>query len=208
MDHIVYDVEIAKEVNSVPGKWDNPEGMGFGSAVAYSYDKDQYFFFLHEQGRAGLIELLDRNKAIGFNSIKFDSRVVLGNERKSDGLGETWRMATEDESYVTWKNTDLLLEYIKARFDYGTVGEAENRLGDRAIHDGSFSLDGIAEGTFGLKKIGHGAHAPLLYQQEKYAELLEYNLHDVRLTKLLWEFSLKHKFVVDRKGRVVRFFAI
>jgi len=208
MDHIVYDVEIAKEVNSVPGKWDNPEGMGFGSAVAYSYDKDQYFFFLHEQGRAGLIELLDCNKAIGFNSIKFDSRVVLGNDRRFDEAGDTWRPGTESEPYVIWKNTDLLLEYIKARFDYDTVGEAEGRLGDRAIHDGSFSLDGIAEGTFGMKKIGHGAHAPLLYQQEKYAELLEYNLHDVRLTKLLYEFSLKHKYVVDRKGRVVRFFAI
>lgn len=53
MDLIVYDVEIAKEVDSVKGKWDNPEGMGFGSAVAYSYEKDQYFFFLHEEGREG-----------------------------------------------------------------------------------------------------------------------------------------------------------
>jgi len=208
MDHIVYDVEIAKEVNSVPGKWDNPEGMGFGSAVAYSYDKDQYFFFLHEQGRAGLIELLHDNKAIGFNSIKFDSRVVLGNDRRFDETGDTWRPESEAEPYAFWKNTDLLLEYIKARFDYKTVGEAEGRLGDRAIYDGSFSLDGLAEGTFGLKKTEHGAHAPLLYQQEKYAELLEYNLHDVRLTKKLWEFSLKFKFVVDRKGRVIRFFAI
>lgn len=208
MDHIVYDVEIAKEVDSVPGKWDNPEGMGFGSAVAYSYDKDQYHFFLHEQGRAGLIELLANNKAIGFNSIKFDSRVVLGNDRRFDETGETWRMATELEPYVFWKNTDLLLEYIKARFDYETVGLAEKRLGDRAIHDGSFSLDGLAEGTFGLKKTGHGAHAPILYQQEKYDELLEYNLHDVRLTRKLWEFILKHKFVADRKGRVVRFLTI
>lgn len=205
MDHIVYDVEIAKEVNSVPGKWDNPEGMGFGSAVAYSYDKDQYFFFLHEEGCKGLIRLLYENEAIGFNSIKFDSRVVLGNERKIDENGNTWR---DDLDYASWSNTDLLLEYIKARFGCTTVGEAEERLSDRTIYDGSFSLDGLAEGTFGLKKIGHGAHAPTLYQQEKYDELLEYNLHDVRLTKKLWEFSLKFKFVVDRKGRVVRFFTV
>ena len=158
--------------------------------------------------RAGLIELLSNNKAIGFNSIKFDSRVVLGNDRRFDEGGETWRIASDNIPYVHWKNTDLLLEYIKARFDYKTVGEAENRLGDRAIHDGSFSLDGLAEGTFGLKKIGHGAHAPILYQQAMYDELLEYNLHDVRLTKKLYEFSLKFKYVVDRKGRVIRFFAI
>ena len=178
--------------------------MGFGSAVAYSYEKDQYFFFLHEQGRAGLIELLDRNMAIGFNSIKFDSRVVLGNDRKFDEDGDVWTQPIQSSSYVTWKNTDLLLEYIKARFDYDTVAGAEERLGDRAIHDGSFSLDGLAEGTFGLKKTGHGAHAPILYQQEKYDELLEYNLHDVRLTRKLYDFAMKFKYMVDRKGRVVR----
>lgn len=149
--------------------------------------------------------LLHGHMAITFNGIKFDSRVVLGNNRKSDDVsGETWRVATETKPYGYWKNTDLLLEYIRARFGHATVGGAERLLGDRTIHDGSFSLNGLAEGTFGLKKIGHGAHAPILYQQEKYAELLEYNLHDVRLTRKLYDFAMKFKFMVDRKGRVVR----
>ena len=204
MDHIVYDVEIAKTVDSVPGKWNNPEGMGFGSAVAYSYDKDQYFFFLHEEGRESLIRLLHKNIVISFNGIKFDSRVVLGNDRRFDASGETWRMSSKDIDYAVWINVDLLLEYVKARFNYTTVAEAEDRLGDRTIHDGSFSLDGLAEGTFNLHKTGHGANAPILYQQGNYAELLSYNLQDVRLTRKVYEFIQAHGFIVDRSERIIR----
>lgn len=198
---VVYDVEIAIEVDKVEGRWENPEGMGFASAVAYDYDKDQYFFFLHEDGRQELIDLLHTRTAITFNGIKFDSRVILGNDRHvNTPQGGTW----DKKGNWGWGNIDLLLEYIKARFNYDNVAEAESRLGDKAIHDGSFSLDGIAEGIFGLHKTGHGANAPILYQNKKYEELFSYNLHDVRLTKKIFDFVLEYGFIVDRANRIVR----
>lgn len=197
---IVYDVEIAIEVDKVKGQWENPEGMGFASAVVYDYSKDQYFFFLHEDGRQGLIDLLHTKTAITFNGIKFDSRVVLGNDRNVDSTGNT----SDAKRIWGWNNIDLLLEYIKARFEYKNVAQAEQRLGDKAIHDGSFSLDGIAEGMFGLHKTGHGANAPVLYQSKKYEELFSYNLHDVRLTKKIFDFVRKYSFIVDRSDRIVR----
>ena len=75
---------------------------------------------------------------------------------------------------------------------------------DTSIHDGSFGLDGLANGTLGLKKTGHRVKAPLLYQAEKYAELLEYNCNDVKLTKMLFDFVRKYGFMVDAANRVVR----
>jgi hypothetical protein len=198
---VVYDVEIATEVDKVEGGWENPEGMGFASAVAYDYGKDQYFFFLHENGRQGLIDLLRTRTAVTFNGIKFDSRVVLGNDRIVELSGET---VMKQAHCHRWNNIDLLLEYIRARFNYPNVSEAEKRLGDKTIHDGSFSLDGIAEGIFGLHKTGHGANAPILYQNKKYEELFSYNLHDVRLTKKIFNFILKYGFIVDRTDRIVR----
>jgi hypothetical protein len=197
---VVYDVEIAKNVDDVPGRWDNPEDMGFASAVTYDYAKDQYFFFLGEEQKNDLLRLLKNRTAITFNGIKFDSRVLLGNDR---ALGN-WGTVINNSNTFWWENYDILLEYIKSRFGYDSVAEAEQRLGDKAIHDGSFSLDGLAEGTFGLHKTGHGAKAPILYQQGKYGELLEYNLQDVRLTKKLFEFIREYGFVVDRNGRVIR----
>ena len=142
---------------------------------------------------------------VSFNGVNFDSRVLQGNSRIVTATGTTKSKTSGAVGKSSaWQNYDILLEYIKNRFGYESIKEAENRLGDRAIHDGSFSLDGLAEGTFGLRKSGHGAHAPVLYQEENYGELLAYNLHDVRLTRKLFEFIIKYGFVVDRAGRVVR----
>ena len=144
-----------------------------------------------------MINKLSGQWVVSFNGIKFDSRVVLGNNRElSDGY-------TAGKGFV-WDNYDILLEYIKARFGYDNVADAEARLGDKAIHDGSFSLDGLAEGMFGLHKTGHGAHAPILYREKRYAELFEYNLHDVRLTKKIFEFIQTYGHVIDREARVIR----
>jgi len=216
---VVYDVEIAKNVDDVPGKWDNPEGMGFASAVAYDYREKRYRFFLHEEQKHDLLELLQNQIAITFNGVSFDSRVTLGNKReaivdrtpgeKLSGLMQiTDKYRDIEGNYCcahAWLDFDILLQYVRSRFEYDDVKQAEERLGDKAIHDGSFSLDGLAEGTFGMHKTGHGARAPMLYQENKYAELLEYNLQDVRLTKKLFEFIQEYGFVVDRAGRSVRF---
>jgi hypothetical protein len=51
-----------------------------------------------------------------------------------------------DPKDIRFANYDLLLEYVKSRLHYEDVAAAENRLGDKAIHDGCFSLDGLAEG--------------------------------------------------------------
>jgi hypothetical protein len=199
---IVYDVEVAISPDDVQGGWDNPQGMGFASGVAYFYNRNQYFLFLHEKGRQELISLLLNQIAITFNGIKFDSRVILGNER---GLGYASGAVVSSTAFpIGWYNYDLLLEYVKSRFACHTVAEAELKLGAKEIHDGSFGLDGLAEGTLGMGKIGHGAKAPLLYQEKRYDELLQYNLHDVRLTKALFDFSQKYGFLVDKAGRVVK----
>lgn len=198
-NYTVYDVEIANEVKTVPGKWENPEGLGFASAVVFDYAQDKYTFYLGPERLDDLLNHLNGRVAVTFNGIKFDSRVLLGNDREVDERGTT----TFGE--YGWGNYDLLLEYIKARFEFESVLDAESELGNKAIHDGSFSLDGLSEGTFGLHKTGHGANAPILYQELKYDELLDYNLMDVRLTKKLFEFVRQYSFVVDRMGRVIRF---
>lgn len=198
---IVYDVEIAKEVDDVPGKWTNPGGMGFASAVAYEYATDRYHFFMHEDDRPALLELLNTKIAVTFNGVKFDSCVILGNNRKTrmvDGL--TFISGTD----VHWRDYDILLEYVRARFDLDNVKQAEKKLGQKGIHDGSFNLDALCRKTLGYQKSGHGAHAPILYKQKEYAALLEYNLQDVRLTRFLFDFIWDNGFVIDGHDRVVR----
>lgn len=200
---IVYDVETVKEAGTVERGWDNPEGMGFASAVAYDYVTDRYHFFLHGGERVRLLHLLRDRVVVTFNGVKFDSRVILGNAR-SAGVASDGLVLVSKGGYK-WAEFDLLLKYIQARFRLDSVLSAERRLGDRAIHDGTFNLDGLAWGTLGLGKTGRGSEAPLLYRQKRYDELLSYNLSDVRLTRKLLEFVWSTGGVLfDRVGRKVR----
>lgn len=195
---IVYDVEIPKEVDSVKGRWKNPEGLGFGSAVAYDYDLDLYHFFLHESNKKKLINLLNEcSCAVTFNGIKFDSKVILGNNTACSDDGMTYI------SNISFNNFDILAEYIKSRFNCKNIKEAVNMLKNRKIFDGSFSLDLIVANTLGLRKTGKGSHAPVLYKNKRYGELLSYNLNDVRLTRKLFEFIVDYGYVIDGKGRII-----
>jgi hypothetical protein len=201
---IVYDVEVIKGPDEVEGGWDNPAGMGFASAVAYSYQKDQYYMFLGPDGKEDLITLLYESITITFNGIKFDSRILLGNDRNIANTGKT----SSKRTLSKWDNFDILLEYLKARFGHNTVQEAEEALGDKLIHDGSFGLDGLAEGTLSLHKTGHGADAPNLYKTGQFGELLAYNLQAVRLTKKLFDFIREYGFLVDRAGKIVHLYPV
>ena len=82
--------------------------------------------------------------------------------------------------------------------------EAQEKFGMKAVHDGSCSLDGLCRSTLGMAKTGHGAKAPSLIQNQEWAKVFAYNLHDVRLTTRLWSFGRRFGFVFDGKGNIIR----
>ncbi len=49
----------------------------------------------------------------------------------------------------------------------------------------------MAQYNFGVKKSGKGVMAPLLYQRGHYGSLLDYCLHDVLMTRRLFEKVLR-----------------
>lgn len=184
---IVYDVEVLRGPDEVEGGWENPEAMGFGTAVTYDTKDDRYRFYGPESKDA-LIAALCERYVVSFNGVRFDNKVMIGND------------------YVArWKDIDLLLLAVKAKFPgCGDVKEAEEKYGSKAVHDNTLGLDGLAHGTLGRGKTGHGAHAPKLIAKKEWAGVFEYNLEDVRLTYKLWAFAKKHGFLFDRGGNVLR----
>jgi len=181
----VYDIEVLRGPDEVEGGWQNPEAMGFGTAVVYSYKDNLYHFFGPDQKRE-LIGLLADGHVVSFNGIKFDNAVLMGNDYQ--------------KAEKSWTNRDILLDVVKGKYSLHSVLEAEKKLGDKEVHDGSIGLDGLAEGTLGMHKTGHGAKAPELIKEGKWAEVFAYNLHDVRLTRMLHEFAKKHGYLIDRNN--------
>jgi DNA polymerase III epsilon subunit-like protein len=54
------------------------------------------------------------------------------------------------------------------------------------------SLDALASATLGTKKTGSGLDALKYYKEGRWEELATYCLHDVRITKELYEYGLEH----------------
>ena len=191
MKGVVYDVEVIRGPDEVTDGWNNPEAMGLGTIVMYNYEKNLYSFADKdrlEAVRQFLTKHGEEDVLIGFNNIIFDNRVIFGNDFTSEKLN----------CY------DILQKVCKGKFGVDTVEEAEKKLGNEKVHDGSISLNAISKATLNMGKIGHGANAPLLLKQGRLTELFAYNLHDVRLTRLLYEFIQQYGFVIDGKGNKVK----
>jgi len=183
---IVYDVEVLRGPDDTEGGWDNPEGMGFGTAVAYvpgDGRKAGRYYFCGPDEELKLVTALELNSpVITFNGVKFDNRVLLGNEK-----GKA----------PDWTDIDLLVDIVKARFPGAqTVAEAEKAHGRFVVHNGTCNLGALCTATLNQGKIGHGANAPTLIQDGKWAAVYEYNLHDVQLTWQLYEFGRRYGYIL------------
>lgn len=190
MDKVAYDVEVLRGPDQVEGGWNNPWEMGFGTAVVFDFSKNLYLFYGPEQ-KTTLVYYLKSKKVISFNGVKFDNRVLIAPDSYIPDLD------------VPWSNVDLLIEVVRAKFGASSVEEAEEKYGRSDVHNGSIGLDGLSKGTLGMSKSGHGARAPELIREGKWAEVFAYNLHDVRLTVLLYDFAKTYGYLVDGDGRKI-----
>ena len=184
---MVYDVEVLRSPDELATGWSDPWAMGFGTGVVYDYSTGFYYFYSEER-REELVEtLVGATLVVGFNQIKFDNYVIIPNNQCKN----------------FWKNYDILLEVVKSQFGVASIQEAEQKFGQQEVHDGHLGLDAISKMTIGMGKTGHGAHAPQLMREARWAEVYAYNLNDVRLTRKLFDFICQYGYVVDGKGQVI-----
>lgn len=61
-------------------------------------------------------------------------------------------------------------------------------------------LDSVAEATVGAKKSGHGLQAVRWWQEGKIEEIKKYCEQDVRVTKKVFDYALKHGHVKFKDG--------
>jgi hypothetical protein len=183
----IYDLETCKLADEVEGGWTNPFGMVFGSAVIYDTKTDLYTFYGPED-RESVVEDLSGNVVVSFNGIRFDNGVLLGNN---------WR-----EEPKLWFDYDIKWEITKVWLNVADMEEAEEIHGRPYVH-GPVSLNKLCKINTGKGKNDKGTHAPQLIKEEKWKELYQYNLQDVRLTKALLYFMIKNEYVVLGNGKRV-----
>lgn len=76
--------------------------------------------------------------------------------------------------------------------------EIKNSLGRR------IKLDTVAEATLGKNKSGHGLEAITWWKNGEIDKIIKYCTEDVRITKEIYDYALKHGFLKYKDGQTVR----
>lgn len=174
MDTLVFDIETQNFFTDPGVGRDNFAALKISVVGVYSYAQDTYFAF-EEQEMAALAALFNGAKRIvGFSMNRYDVPVLQNYFHKLRGVvhgPNLWNMERVD-----------LLEKV------------ESATGERV------SLSRLAEANLGTKKDRHGSMAITLYREGKIAELKEYCLNDVKLTKELFDlYETQRFFMVPNK---------
>jgi len=74
------------------------------------------------------------------------------------------------------------------------MNEIKNVVGRR------MKLDHVAEATLGINKSGHGLQAITWWKQGEIEKIKEYCLDDVKITKKLYDYALKHGKLKYKEG--------
>ena len=200
IEYIVMDAETQFLADEIQGGWENVYGMGMSSAVTYSTLTDNYTFWDH-LSRERLCEYLNGKIVVTFNGMMFDSRLLLGNDRIIELNGDT------KNSIYGWKNIDIYVEIFRRiyKMDRSNYPKLLETMKSKRHGKGIFGLKDISSATLNHTKSGDGAMAPELFKQGKIVELFQYNLQDVRVSKELFQFIQKYKYIVTGAYDIVQF---
>jgi DEAD/DEAH box helicase domain-containing protein len=115
------------------------------------------------------------------------------------------------------QRADLVIGFNHVRFDYrvlegysifdfSQVPSLDMLIEVNRILGHRLKLDSIAQATFGCEKTAEGLQAIEWYQQGKLAEIAEYCLFDVKITKLIHEYGAAygHLFYMSRFGKKLK----
>ena len=180
MNILIYDCEIIKavpvdykKVEPIEGieyceGWKDFDNMGISVIGAYLSWEKEFIAFTDEPNVKRTSKVLplsyfqealnEADVIVGFNHISFDNNLI-----KANGF----------EIPTKAKHYDILVEM------WAAVG-----LGPEFVfpHHAGFSLDQTCKVNGIGEKTGTGANAAVLWQRGHYQEVIDYCLHDVRLT--------------------------
>lgn len=155
--------------------WGDHAGMGISVIGVYDYVEKRSRVFLRDNFSEFVALANDRDLLVGFNSIPFDNKVLA---------------ACGVASFAESKCYDLLREIWKA------AGLGPNFSPRHA----GYGLNDVCFKNFGIGKTGHGAKAPIDWQQGRYGSVIDYCLQDINLTRRLLDAVLDGPILCPKTG--------
>lgn len=187
---IVFDVEIEKAIlgrNETPAAgieycngWRDFKGMGISVVTTYDIQSHLTRVFLKED-LPELARYLDGKATAGFNTKRFDIPLLV-----EHGVGTA-------NGGFSGSHYDILEEIWLA------LGLNPDKFVPQT--HGGWGLDAVCTATLGYSKTGHGALAPVWWQQGKRGKVIDYCLNDVWMEGQLLRHIIQYGWVM-RNGHL------
>jgi hypothetical protein len=194
--HIVLDIEIARTVEQAGG-WDSTGAMGVACAAVYEVGRDRYRLFDSSELEDLQECIKGSDRITTWNGWRFDLPVIYGVDRPDWPASPfASQPGGKDGKPLSERSRDLLRDVWAAQ---GLDPDAYTPA------HGGWKLEDVGETITGVGKDGDGADAPKLYKDGQWGSLMTYCMHDVWLTNQVERFIRRHGFVVNARGKIVRF---
>ncbi len=192
----VFDAEIKKRIEDCSQGWASHDEMGIIVLVIFDYSTMRYRVFDDTNAAEAVAILSTYDLVVGFNTVGFDWKLIRASWPKMFPvkLNPIPDGATVNSDGGISRNFDILREI------WLSLGLDPNNFNPRT--HGGYKLDDVAWDTIKMRKTANGALAPVMFQEGRHAELVDYCIEDVRIEKTLFEFIAQHGFCV-RDGRVI-----
>jgi hypothetical protein len=191
----VFDAEIKKRIEDCSNGWNSHDEMGISVLVIFDYATMRYRVFDDKNAQEAINLLFNYDLVVGFNTVGFDWKLI-----KASWPNEILAR-TKQVQDAPGGGPPIIDPYGRASHDFDVLREIWLSLGlnpDKFVPSthGGYKLDDVAWDTIRMRKTANGALAPVMYQQGRIAELIDYCIEDVRIERTLFEFALKHGYVV------------
>lgn len=164
--YVVFDVETRLSAAEVGG-WNHADKMGVSVAVLYDSASDAYLSYEQDAIPEMLAKMATADLVIGFNSLRFDYK-VLETPALQCGFGKK----------LSSLPTLDILRKVHERLNYNV------------------SLENLASATLNASKNADGLQALRWWQEGKIAEIAAYCRKDVELTRELYLFGLTNRYLL------------
>lgn len=195
MDHVVLDLEVATPVEDVDGGWDATELLGVSVACLWEHDTRRMRVYGQDELSVLKSRLMRADRITGFNTWRHDFPVLWAVPQKTWFAGPDTPESDSDiqrlKAVLSQKSDDLLYRIWKALgLDPLVFSDAHRGWG----------LHNVALSTIGIGKIGQSQDAARLFKGGAMAQLINYCLNDVMLTRDLSDFIDRYGYVLNTGG--------
>lgn len=178
----VFDAEIKRPIDQCSKGWNSHDEMGVSCLVLFDYEVMRYRIFGDSNIEEALDILFSHDLVVGFNTVNFDWKLLRATYFSGCAARELKRRSVDfDILREIWISLGLNPDVFNPK-----------------TH-GRYKLDDVAHETIGLSKTGDGTKAPILFQEGKLYELIDYCVQDVKIEKELFEWVVENGFVIRNK---------